>query len=186
MAQVIVLVGLPGSGKSTASTYIQRKKIPVIRMGFLTEKLLKRNKIPINEQNEKIIRTKLRKDFGADVYAKAVFPEIKKKLVKHKIVVVEGMRSLSEYNYFKKKLFSIKIIFINLDVNICYHRLYRRKERPLKLSEFKNRCFEEQNLGLLKFKKMAHFILDNSLSKRDLYQKINKILASVNLMSENK
>ena len=119
MKQLIILVGMPGSGKTTAASYFRRSGVSVFRMGELTEKILKEEKRPLNENEEKELREKIRRIYGEDIYAKDVWKRITGMKRKTDIVVIDGMRTYSEYKYFIQKYRKTKIN--NVKRNIANH-----------------------------------------------------------------
>src|SRR3989344_4579324 len=129
---VLLLVGLPGTGKTLAAKYfsIMAPGVPVISLGKLTQKIIKEKGLIINEKNEKQIREKLRLKFGNAVFAEKILPEIKLNLTDNKHLIVEGLRSGKELEYLKKNLKKEKIILIYLDVekNIRTKRLLTRRK----------------------------------------------------------
>ena len=66
---LLAFVGMPGSGKSEATSYFAKKNIPYVRFGDVTEDELLARNLSVNAQNEQHIREDLRKKFGMDVYA---------------------------------------------------------------------------------------------------------------------
>ncbi len=177
---VLILTGLPGCGKTTASDFFRKNKIPVFRMGDLTDQYLIRSGLPQTSDNEKKIRNDLRKLFGEDIYARETLELIGKNKVSKKIIVIEGMKSESELEYFKRKLREIYIIYIKSRKEIRYKRLSERKIRPFTKTQAALRDKEEIiSYSLENLIKKADFIVDNNLKIKDLNYTLNSILQKI-------
>lgn len=178
---IFILVGLPGSGKTTAAGFFKEKSIPVIRMGDVTEKLLKKEGKKITEKNEQGVREDLRKTYGSDIYARLSVSDIEREMQKNEIVVIEGMMSVSEKEFFESKFSNIKIIFIESPKRIRIQRLSIRNLRPLTEKEAEKReGYEIDTLGKLELKKEADAVVPNKGNMKDFYNKLEETLKKFN------
>ncbi|OGG08034.1 hypothetical protein A3D05_00540 [Candidatus Gottesmanbacteria bacterium RIFCSPHIGHO2_02_FULL_40_24] len=178
---VVILTGLPGTGKTIAGNFFVNKNIPVIRMGDITGSYLKKQKLQSTEENEYKIRRKLRGIYGLDVYARKNIRQIFSILKKNNLAVVEGMRSPEEYKYFKRYLSSIKIIFLESRKQIRIKRLIKRISRNLSEKDIKKRDdYEINDLKINSLKKTADFIIRNNDSKDKFFRQLHHIINSVN------
>lgn len=176
---VLILVGLPGAGKTTASQFFISRNIPVLRMGKLTDHFLKKEKLPITEANERSIRGKLRHDFGENYYAKSMLPQVKRKLVHTSLVIVEGVRSEAEMNYFKKNLTKIELIYLSTKKKFRIARLLKRQKRPMTYPEIIDRDrYEINTLKINKLKKYSDIIITNNLTVDNFNQKLKSLINS--------
>jgi dephospho-CoA kinase len=96
MSTVIVLAGLPGSGKSEASEIAKLMGIPVIIMGDVIRSETAKRGLKPNSQNIGLVATELRAKNGDDVVLQRSWPKISEALSKHNIVMIDGMRSIAE------------------------------------------------------------------------------------------
>lgn len=126
---LLAIVGLPGAGKSVAARFFKEKKIPVVRLGAITDEVLKKRGLINNLSNNQLIREELRKKYGMDAYLKLNLPKIRELFRQSRIVVVDGLRSYEEYITAKKIFKNVFLLAIIADKKIRYQRLKHRKER---------------------------------------------------------
>ncbi len=176
---LLILIGLPGSGKTTAADFFVSQKIPVVRMGQITDEVLRKGKISFSEINENYIRQSLRKKYGDDIYARLTSPQIKELFLTHKVVAVDGLRTEFEYHVYLKLFKNLKLIFIDSDTKRRYERLMRRLVRSMSKVETAKRDKWEKEIGLVKLKKRADYLITNNKSKKKLQTDLRVILASL-------
>lgn len=177
---LIAITGLPGSGKTTAASYIAKSGSPVVYMGRITKLLLFSEKLDINEENEKFVRSALRRKYGKEIYAEIVVSEIKGYIKEGKDVYLEGLRSPEELNFLKKYIKEIRIIHIETEANIRYGRVLKRKNVPLTIEQIKKRDIEELKIfGLRRIIKRADYVVRNNTTKEMLYRRLNDILEKI-------
>lgn len=139
---LIAIVGMCGSGKSIASEYFEKMGYKKIYLGGITMDKLKEENLEVNPENEKMMREKLRKDYGMGAYALLSIPKIEE-LIKTDDVVLDGLYSWDELKILKEKYPNIKVISIVVDKNIRYERLTTREIRPLTNQEAEKRDISE-------------------------------------------
>lgn len=143
MGKIIAIVGMCGSGKSIASDYYEKLGFQNIYFGKVTLDQLKKENLEITPDNEKMIRERLRKDYGMGAFALLLLDQIKTASEKGN-VVLDGLYSWDEYKILKEKfqdeLFVIAII---TDKKIRYQRLEQRTVRPFSNEKAKERDIAE-------------------------------------------
>lgn len=126
---VLAIVGLPGAGKDEAAKFFVKHDFPVVRLGDITDELLKEKGLPATNENEKILREAMRKEHGMDAYIKANEKKIQSLLEKNKVVVVNGMRSWEECLYAHKVFKNVYVLAITGDKRLRYKRIKSRSVR---------------------------------------------------------
>ena len=170
--KLLILAGLPGSGKSEAAKFFSKVGLTVIRMGDLTDEYLRRTKIVKNEENEARIRDYLRKKFGSTVYARFTAKSIRS-LTTANTVIIEGARSLPEVAFLKRKKTNVKIIWLEAEKSVRYQRLKNRLVRPLSFQDAQKRDqWEKNTMDIEKIKDQADFVLDNNQTLAEFYNKL--------------
>ncbi len=185
MKKVIAIVGMAGSGKSTASDIMIKHlgdRAYKIRFGDITEELVKREGLPLTQENERKAREKIRKELGMDAYAKLNEKKIKDALEKEKIVIIDGLYSWEEYLYLKDR-FDMVVLSIHASPKIRYKRLAKRKERGLSFKEAWERDKAEiENLHKAGPIAMADYVVINDEDLVTLENNLLKFLKNENLI----
>ncbi len=142
MKKIIAIVGMCGAGKSTATEIFEKAGFRKIRFGDVTMEEMERRNLPVNEENESMIRETLRLEMGMDAYAKLNEPKLKSI---HSNIVIDGLYSWQEYEYLKPKFPEMDVLAIIVSPKTRYKRLAARKIRPLTEEEGISRDYAEIN-----------------------------------------
>ncbi len=186
---ILIVVGLPGSGKSTVAEMLRDEGFSVIEFGDIWRELLKKTKMPLNDPRAtREFTRKLREKYGKDIYARYALKKIKKNM-KH--VVLMGLRSTYELDYLKKKAKSIKIIAIRSPFETRFERLKKRAkpEDPKNMTDFRwlntreKRGFlpdkKEEKHGVVVVMGKADYIITNNGTKAALRKKLDSVLSKI-------
>ena len=96
MNKIVAIVGMAGSGKSIASSYIEENGYNLVYFGGVIYEKMKEENIEITPESQKEYREKIRKEHGMGVVAKLLLPKIKK-LYQEGNVILDGLYSWDEY-----------------------------------------------------------------------------------------
>ena len=109
---------------------------------------LKEANLEVNPTNEKMMREKLREEYGMAAYAILLLPKIKDSLEKQD-TVLDGLYSWDEYKVLKETFGdNLKLLAITAERDLRYERLTTREFRPLTNEEAYNRDVAEiENLA---------------------------------------
>jgi dephospho-CoA kinase len=190
---VVMIVGLPGSGKSLSAQMLKNHGFEVIELGDIWRELLKKNGIsrydPINTRE---FTRKLRVKYGKDVYARHAYKKIQGK---RSLVAIMGVRSTYERDYFRKKIKKFYTIALLAPVALRFGRLKHRHkpEDPETLKAFKwldtreRRGFmkarSEEKHGVMHIIKDADFVIANTSTIAKLELNLNKIIGKIKEMN---
>ena len=181
--KIIALVGLAGSGKSTATNYLKQKGYPSVYFGGVVMKALKDKNLEITPANEKMMRTKLREDFGKDIIVNKIVEQIQN-LIKsgQKRIIADGLYTWTEYKILKKHFpTELKVIALVPPKNLRHKRISSRPERSMTLAEINDRDFNEIEVlekgGPIA---IADYFIVNRNSNHRTRLKIDKILKEIN------
>ena len=171
MNKIIAIVGMCGVGKSVASDILEDLNYKKVYFGGVTMEKLKEEGMDVTPDNEKIMRERLRSEYGMAAYAIILLPRIKE-LAKEGNVVLDGLYSWDEFKILKEELGnSLSVIAIVADKEKRYDRLSVREIRPFNNEEAKNRDISEiENLAKAGPIAYADYYIDNN-GDLDTYKK---------------
>ena len=185
MNKIIAVVGMCGVGKSVASEILEDLNYKKVYFGGVTMEKLKEEGLEITPENEKMMREKLRKDYGMGAYAIILLPRIKE-LAKENNVVLDGLYSWDELKILKEELGdTLSVIAIVADKQIRYDRLSIRKVRGLTHEEAKNRDIAEiENIAKAGPIAYADYYIDNNHDLDTYKERLMEILELIGKKDE--
>lgn len=163
MNKIIAIVGMCGVGKSVASEILEGLGYNKVYFGGVTLEKMKEEGIEINPDNEKMMRERLRSEYGMGAYAIILLPRIKE-LADVGNVVLDGLYSWDELKILKEELGDrLSVISVVADKNIRYGRLNVREVRPLTNEEAMKRDIAEiENIAKAGPIAYADYYIDNN------------------------
>ena len=183
MRKIIAIVGMPGAGKTESTEYLATKGIPFVRFGEITEEEVKKRGLPLDLENERIVREAIRRDGGMGAYALKAEPKINALLARNDVIVIDGLSSWEEYTYLKGKFPGLTLIHIYAEPKVRYKRLSQRSVRPIPIEE----CYSRDVAELEKLNKggpiaIADYTIENNSDDiSDLYTKIDFLLSRLGM-----
>lgn len=174
MNKIIAIVGMCGVGKSVASEILEDIGYSKVYFGGVTMDKLKEEDIEITPENEKMMRERLRSEYGMGAYAIILLPRIKE-LAKEGDVVLDGLYSWDELKILKEELGdALSIIAVIADKKLRYNRLSVREVRPFTYEEAIKRDISEiENIAKAGPIAYADYYIDNN---HDLETYKNRLL----------
>lgn len=169
----LALVGLPGSGKSVVCDLVTQAGFTRVYFGGLTLERLKAENLAVNPKNEKMMRERLRQEYGMAAYATLNLPKIKTALKEGRSVIIDGLYSWEEYLVLKKELPNLEVVAVYAPPKLRYERLANRPERPFTPTEAQDRDYSQiENLHQAGPIAMADVLLHNVGSKDNLIDQV--------------
>lgn len=177
---IIAFVGMPGSGKSEAALYLQKKGFPYVRFGQVTEEGLLALNQPLTPENEQKYREKIRKELGMAAYAIKSEEKIHKALSLNGMIIIDGLYSWEEYVFLIEKFPGLRLVYVFTEPLIRYERLAQRRERPLTSEQARNRDFSEiERLNKSGPIAMADYLIINNEGLPSLHEQIEVLLQRI-------
>ena len=177
MKKIVAIVGMCGSGKSVASDYLVEKGWEKIYFGGVTMDELKKNNLEVNPDNERMMREKLRKEYGMAAYAILLLPKIRESMKEHD-TVLDGLYSWDELVVLREEFGDdLKIIAVTADRSLRYDRLTTREFRPLTNEEaLKRDVAEIENLAKGGPIALADYYILNNGTKEEYIKRLEEII----------
>lgn len=178
---LIAFVGMPGSGKTEATSFLHKKGLPFVRFGDVTDAGLKALGLSMTPEHERHFREKIRKELGMAAYAIESLPYIEQALQNHDVIILDGLYSWTEYTYLKEKYPGLLLVHVYAQPSVRYVRLAKRPIRPLNAKEARKRDFAE----IEKIDKggpiaIADYLIENNGDSLDeLYEKVAAVLKKI-------
>jgi len=173
---IIGLAGMPGAGKSAVVAVANGKGFGVVVMGNVVREEAERRHVGCTPESLGRIMLELRQNEGNSVIAKKCIPKID--AAKEQKIIVDGIRSLSEVEEFKKYFPRFSLIAIHSSPEMRFKRLYRRQrsDDPKNWEIFNERDMRELNVGLGNAIALAEHIIVNEETLEIVKEKIKEVL----------
>ena len=175
---VLVIVGMPGAGKSLASSVVKARGIPVFVSGDIIRAEARKRKLKFTRKNLGELMLKIRRAEGMGAVAKRLFPMVEK--TKGGCVVYEGARSMEEVDELRRK-YRVVTVAIHASRQARFERLLkrRRSDRPRGWADFMERDDRELSVGIGKLIALADRTVENEDTKDDLKRRMKRLLKVV-------
>jgi dephospho-CoA kinase len=148
---VFGIAGMPGAGKTEVCKILSKKfNAPIYIMGDVIRKIAKERNIEPTRKNLEKIMLKIREEEGKDIIAKKIFEEIELSNIKNGVIIIDGIRSIHELDFFKKNFKNFILLAVIASKENRFLRLFkrRREDDPLGFGEFIRRDRIESSIGL--------------------------------------
>ncbi len=187
--KIIAFVGLPLSGKSTASSVAKELGIPVIVMGDVVREEVRRRGLELTDENAGKIANELREKEGMDAIAKKCVPKIREAGREKGVVVVDGVRGIAEVERFRKSFGDdFVLIAIESPIELRFERAKKRgreDDRGINtIEDLKKRDEREISWGVLEAMKSANLTVENISDIEDFRDKIRNVLKAFTRCAE--
>jgi len=167
MSRVIFCItGMPGSGKSLVADATKPLGFRVISMGDVIREEAERRGIAKSPEGLGVLMLKLRREQGNDVVAKRCLAMVRASQLP---VLIEGMRSLDELNYFKRNA-DVRLIAVHASPSTRFDRLLKRgrPDDPKERGAFDERDLRELQIGLGSIIALADHVFVNEGTLDDI------------------
>jgi dephospho-CoA kinase len=180
------IVGMPGAGKTSVAEYLKSKCFPSVRLGSIVTSEVLRRSLPLTPENERAIREEFRAQHGMDVMAQKSLPDIHALMERSPVVVIDGLYSFAEYKLFNEQFGdSLVLIAVAASRLVRYRRLECRSDRPLSVSQAKERDFREiETLEKGGPIAIADYTLINDGTPAELNAKVDELLRNLRIAEE--
>lgn len=175
---LLLTIGLPGAGKSTASEVAKKLGFRVFSFGDIIREEVRRKKLAQNRKNTEKVANWFH---SGREYLLAARLEQKLRTVKtnKSFYIVEGSRSPKQLTALKKH-FQVKILAIVLPAQIRWRRqLSRRRSDIRTLADAQMRDKREFSYGIKTLFKKADWKISSNCSKNQFKQRCSRFLTEL-------
>ena len=177
---VVLLAGMPGAGKSVVSSLAKDMGIPVINMGDVVREETERRGLKPSMINMLRVAEELRQLYGPHAIALLTLKKLSE--ISACMVIVDGVRSIEEVEYFKQNLdCEILILAIHASPRTRFERLLKRgrPDDPKSWDEFRKRDMKELSWGLGSVIALADIMVVNEGELEEFISTVRNILCQV-------
>ena len=175
--KLIGITGMPGSGKSAIIEIARKYNIPVISMGDVVRRGTMKKGLELNPENVGNTAVELRKKYGNEAVAVPCLQYIEENYNNEEIVIIEGIRSMYEVNYFRKS-HPLTIIAIHSSPKTRFNRLKSRKREDdtSEWDKFVERDLRELEFSIGKVISLADYVVINEGDYTTYLNNLEKVL----------
>ena len=176
---VVGLAGMPGSGKSLVVETAMEMGYGLVVMGDVIREETQKRGLELNPKNIGKVMLELRKKGGDSIIADKSIPKIEQQ--ESGKVIVDGVRSLSEVDAFKKFFPNFSLMAVYASPETRFNRLYRRhrSDDPDGWELFHERDMRELGVGLGNVIAMAEYLIINENSKGNTKAAVKKFIRRI-------
>lgn len=175
---VVVLAGMPGAGKSLASTVAKQSGIPVFVSGDVVRLEARRKGLEPTRSNLGRLMLEIREKEGMGAVARRLLPLIKE--IVPPVVIYEGARNMEEIDELKRH-YTVFSVAIHASPRSRYRRLLRRRrhDQPKSWMQFLERDNRELRVGLGRVISLADRMIENEETKDHLRKQTRRVLKKI-------
>lgn len=176
---VIGIAGMPGAGKDTVKEIICKYGFPVIVMGDEIRAEAARRNLEPTPENIGRLMLQIRAEEGPDAVAKRCMKKIRD--LDADVVVINGLRSLHEVEFFRGEFQSFKVVAIHASPKTRFERLLKRgrSDDPKDWETFSERDRRELGVGLGNVIALADYMIVNEGAIEDLEREVKRVIEKV-------
>lgn len=143
--KIVALVGLTGSGKSTAVDYLTHKGYPKVYFGGVILDAMTKAGLEHTQENERPFREELREREGKDFVVNRIVTQIRGLIdAGQRRIIADGLYTWTEYKILKKEFpGELTVVAVVTPKHLRHHRLTMRPIRPLTTEEANQRDWAE-------------------------------------------
>lgn len=176
MKKIIGIVGMPASGKSLITSFLNQKDVKTIHLGEFIWNYLDKKGIIKTQETGNMASLFFWSQYKDIPIAQWAYKQIQES--KENIFVLDGIRTVEELEYFRKKFkqnFQLIAIFVSPNL---------RKKRQITRKRFEDIYFEirdkeELTIGVGEVMALSDYVIDGNKSKQAVKKQTEKIFKEI-------
>lgn len=183
--KILAIVGMCGSGKSTAIDYLTERGIPKVYFGGVILKALADDGVEDTPENERRYREELREKEGKDFVVKRSIVEAKNLIAAgQKRIVLDGLYTWTEYKILRQEFSTeMTVVAVVVPKALRRKRLAERPERPFNAQQAAERDKTEiENLEKGGPIAIADYYVDNSGTIKEFHERFANLCKEIGFL----
>ncbi|MCD6372334.1 MAG: flagellar hook-basal body complex protein FliE [Thermococcus sp.] len=180
---IVIVTGMPGSGKSKIVREFERKGFPSVSMGDLVREETVKRGLELTKENVAKVSIRLRQELGQNAVAKLAVERVKELLKSNSLVVIDGVRSLDEVGTFRGAFPEEKIVIVAVHTSpeerFSRLRARGRHDDPRSWEEFEERDWKELKFGIGNVIAMADYMVVNDCHKEEYKRRVKALVERI-------
>lgn len=179
--KVLILTGMPGSGKSTAVEHARQYGIPIYRMGDAVWAEVRARGLELENKAVGKVANEMRETHGPGIWAERTVEQVRKAKAAP-LIIIDGCRSKDEVRVFKKEFGEdLFIVAIVAPQRTRFKRLKARarKDDIKTMDDLKARDRREVRWGLDKVMETAELKIKNNGTVEELRAAMDDLLDQI-------
>jgi dephospho-CoA kinase len=171
--RLIIVTGMPGTGKEEFLNVASGMGMPFIRMGDMVRDSYLLRDASYGDISVGEFAEAERKRYGYDIWAKRSLD-----MMSGSVFLVDGCRSTDEVNAFRSLTDDVTVVAIHSTPETRYERLVKRKrdDAPSTLEDFIKRDEQEMGWGIAKTIALADVMVANDTTLSDFHAASRAVL----------
>lgn len=176
--RVVAFTGMPGSGKSEAVAEARKRGLPIVSMGDFVRETVRAQGLAATDENLGRVATRMRKEHGADWWARRTCDRIQAQWTHAPLVVIDGVRTVAEIRTFRERLgAAFHLVAIEAPPALRIERLRKRmrSDDPRDASDLAARDQREIAWGILEAIQSADNQVENAPPLHEFQRRIGAL-----------
>ncbi|ASJ00765.1 dephospho-CoA kinase [Thermococcus gorgonarius] len=177
---IVIVTGMPGSGKSKIVKEFEKRGIPSVSLGDIVREETVKRGLELTKENVAKVSIRLRQELGQNAVAKLAVEKVRAFLKNSGVVVIDGVRSLDEVGTFRGAFPDerIMIVAVHTPPKQRFERLKARgrHDDPKTWEDFEERDWKELRFGIGGVIAMADYMIINDGTHEEYEKKVRELV----------